>query len=313
MIKYKMIRAHLRSATAYATTSYAKRLQVGAVVVNQLTDQPVSAGWNGMPPGVPNICEEMINGHLVSKPDVVHAEINALSRIPSKAPREFLTLFCTDSPCPACAHAIIASGIRQVIFKRRYRLDEGVLTLLNADIEVFHKKPENLFQLQYANGRIEENPAPFTRSKILKCRNYLHGQTVQAYGLSKHHVVWSAAELDILNTMFSEGATVDDIARVLDRSYSSVCTRLSRGENGSSITWSAEQGYMITDYKRKRVLWCSINDLYQNQRAIEKAVERIAPKVKAFFDSVHDFDEVLKKYPQVAPMFLKRICKVNNQ
>ena len=51
--------AYMKMAEAFATLSYAKRKQVGAVIVSK-NDQVISQGFNGTPHGFCNICEEIL-------------------------------------------------------------------------------------------------------------------------------------------------------------------------------------------------------------------------------------------------------------
>ena len=134
MIKPRMMFAHMRSAQAYSLASYAERLRVGAVIVNQLTDQPVAIGWNGTAPGAPNVCEVEQDGQLVSV-GVIHAEINALQRL-KDTDVDNLVLFVTHSPCPDCVNAIIESGIKTVCYDAPYRITTGLRTLLNAGVKI---------------------------------------------------------------------------------------------------------------------------------------------------------------------------------
>lgn len=137
-IKPRMLFAHMRSAQAYAQSSYAKRLKVGCVVVDPNTDQPISIGWNGTAPGAPNVCEREVDGKLVSG-GVIHAEINAMRRIHNLYDdRMDLVLFLSHSPCPDCVREIIDSGsFSQVYYSEPYRIIDGIKDLLNAGIEVF--------------------------------------------------------------------------------------------------------------------------------------------------------------------------------
>ena len=79
-MKHKHIIAHMKSAFNYAACSTAKRLQVGCIIVKN--DRIISIGYNGMPSGWDNVCEnktidENENQILVTKPEVLHAESNA--------------------------------------------------------------------------------------------------------------------------------------------------------------------------------------------------------------------------------------------
>lgn len=137
-IKPRMLFAHMRSAHAYALSSYAQRLKVGCVIVDEQTDQPVAIGWNGTAPGAPNVCEQEVDGELISV-GVVHAEENALMRIPEALDnRVDLTMFVSHSPCPVCTQLIIKScAIKKVIYNVPYRITDGIVEMMNAGIEVY--------------------------------------------------------------------------------------------------------------------------------------------------------------------------------
>ena len=138
MIKPRMMFAHMRSAQAYALSSYAQRLKVGCVIVDEQTDQPVAIGWNGTAPGAPNVCETEVDGQLVSV-GVIHAEENALMRIPEAVDnRVDLTMFVSHSPCPVCTQLIIKScAIKKVYYNVPYRITDGIVEMMNAGIEVY--------------------------------------------------------------------------------------------------------------------------------------------------------------------------------
>ena len=122
---------YLRMARIWAENSYCKRRQVGALVVKD--KMIISDGYNGTPSGFENICEE--NG--VTKPYVLHAEANAITKIARSGNNsDGSTLYVTDSPCIECAKLIIQAGIKRVIYSREYRLTDGVDLLRRAGIEV---------------------------------------------------------------------------------------------------------------------------------------------------------------------------------
>ena len=66
-MKSKFIEAHLKVAREYGKLSTATRLKVGCIIVKD--DRIISIGYNGMPSGGSNVCEE--DGK--SKPEVLHA------------------------------------------------------------------------------------------------------------------------------------------------------------------------------------------------------------------------------------------------
>jgi len=124
---------YLRMARIWSENSYCIRRQVGALVVKD--KMIISDGYNGTPSGFENICEE--DG--VTKPYVLHAEANAITKIARSGNNsEGATLYVTDSPCIECAKLIIQAGIRRVVFARSYRLTDGIDLLKRANIEVVH-------------------------------------------------------------------------------------------------------------------------------------------------------------------------------
>lgn len=122
---------YLRMARIWAENSYCKRRQVGALLVKD--GAIISDGFNGTPSGFENICEDENN---VSKPYVLHAEANAITKIArSSQNSDGSTLYVTASPCIDCAKLIIQSGIRRVVYGEKYRLDDGIRLLERAGIE----------------------------------------------------------------------------------------------------------------------------------------------------------------------------------
>lgn len=129
---------YLRMARIWAENSYCKRRQVGALLVkNQMI---ISDGYNGTPTGFENICETPEN---VSKPYVLHAEANAISKVAkSSNSSDGATLYVTASPCIECAKLIIQSGIKRVVYAEEYRINDGIDLLRRAGIEVVYKPVE---------------------------------------------------------------------------------------------------------------------------------------------------------------------------
>lgn len=124
-------RRYLRMAKIWAENSYCQRRQVGALIVKN--KMIISDGYNGTPSGFENVCEE----NNVTKPYVLHAEANAITKIArSHNSSDGATLYVTSSPCPECSKLIIQAGIRRVVYAERYRLDDGPNLLRRAGIEV---------------------------------------------------------------------------------------------------------------------------------------------------------------------------------
>lgn len=135
-MKKKYIDAHMKAAEVYSQLSSAKRLQVGCVVVKDNTI--IGIGYNGMPSGWTNDCEiELGNGETKTKPEVLHAETNALAKIArSTNSSDGAALFVTHAPCLDCAKIIHQAGINSVYYRNTYRSTEGVEFLRLCDIHV---------------------------------------------------------------------------------------------------------------------------------------------------------------------------------
>ena len=84
-MKQKFIDYFSNVASVTSKLSYAKKLQVGCVIVKD--NRILSIGYNGTPAGWDNDCEDIIkwpNGDikfLTTKPEVLHAEANALMKL----------------------------------------------------------------------------------------------------------------------------------------------------------------------------------------------------------------------------------------
>ena len=129
---------YLRMASIWAENSYCQRRKVGALIVKD--KMIIRDGYNGTPSGFENICEDE---HNVTKPYVLHAEANAITKIARSGNNsDGATLYVTDSPCIECSKLIIQAGIKRVIYAREYRLSDGVELMRRAGIEVILLKPE---------------------------------------------------------------------------------------------------------------------------------------------------------------------------
>lgn len=135
---------HMNAAYDRAIRSKAKKRKVGAVIV--IDQDIISDGYNGTPSGFSNDCEysdyEQINYGgdnpvLKTKPEVLHAESNAITKLAkSNASCEGATLYITLSPCFECAKLIIQSGIVRVVYLKKYRVTTGICLLQKMGIEV---------------------------------------------------------------------------------------------------------------------------------------------------------------------------------
>ena len=130
---------YLRMARIWAENSYCKRRQVGALVVKD--KMIISDGYNGTPSGFENVCEE----NNVTKPYVLHAEANAITKLArSSNNSEGSTLYVTASPCIECSKLIIQSGIKRVVYAEKYRLTDGIDLLERAGVKVEYMNPDEM-------------------------------------------------------------------------------------------------------------------------------------------------------------------------
>lgn len=130
-MKQKFIEAYMDVAERFAQLSSAQRLQVGAIVVKD--DRIISIGYNGMPTGWTNECEH----ENKTKPEVIHAESNAISKLARGTESgEGACIFITHSPCMDCAKLIYQSGIATVYYKESYRSTQGIEFLTKSNIDV---------------------------------------------------------------------------------------------------------------------------------------------------------------------------------
>ena len=139
-MKQKWIDAFMDTAERFAQLSSAKRLQVGAVVVKD--NRIISIGYNGMPAGWTNDCEEVIQlsddtVELKTKDEVIHAEANAILKLARDGESgNGSSLFCTHAPCIHCAKLIHGAGINKVYYRESYRDTIGLDFLENCKINV---------------------------------------------------------------------------------------------------------------------------------------------------------------------------------
>lgn len=129
-MKEKFKKAYMDVAWRFAQLSTAKRLQVGAIAVKD--NRIISIGYNGMPSGWDNACENEIkwpNGNVQfteTKPEVIHAERNCLDKLArSKESSEGAVMFVTHTPCIECAKSIYNCGITEVYVGQNYVARKG--------------------------------------------------------------------------------------------------------------------------------------------------------------------------------------------
>lgn len=121
----------IEMAVTASKRSTCRRKKVGAIIA--LEGRVLSIGYAGSPAGTPHCLDAgCISGADGGCIRTVHAELNAIAFAAKQGiALAGSTLYCTDSPCLACAKAIINAGITEVRFMQEYR-DLSGLALLNA-------------------------------------------------------------------------------------------------------------------------------------------------------------------------------------
>lgn len=149
---------YMKMAESMSEISHGKRLKVGAILVTN--NGVVLTGVNGLPTQLGNdleyvdypnthipyiehqyplISDKGYNYRLVTKPNVIHAELNCIL----KAAREGVsvinsTLYVTTAPCLVCATMLLAAGVKRVVYKNEYRDMSGVDMLLSVGVDCDH-------------------------------------------------------------------------------------------------------------------------------------------------------------------------------
>ena len=139
-MKQKWVDAFMDTAERFAQLSSAVRLKVGAVVVKD--NRIISIGYNGMPSGWTNDCENIVQHSddtitTVTKDEVIHAVANAIIKLARDGESgNGASLFCTHAPCIHCAKLIHGAGIKTVYYRESYRDTLGLDFLEHCNIEV---------------------------------------------------------------------------------------------------------------------------------------------------------------------------------
>ena len=136
-----MVPYYMNIAHETAKLSVAKRAQVGCIIVKD--NRIISIGYNGMPSGWDNECEDTFDDNGVAvvrtKPEVLHAETNAIAKVAqSNDSCKDAVLFCTHLPCIQCAKIIHQAGISKVYYDVEYMaaIGNGKAFLDKSNIEV---------------------------------------------------------------------------------------------------------------------------------------------------------------------------------
>jgi dCMP deaminase len=137
----RFVNYYMDIAERTAQLSRARRLQVGAIIVK--ATRIISIGFNGTPAGWDNNCEDEIYHEdgaqvvLKTRPEVIHAESNAIAKLARCAESGAGTaMFVTHAPCMDCAKLIYQSGIASVYYRHGYRDSSGIEFLDRCAVDI---------------------------------------------------------------------------------------------------------------------------------------------------------------------------------
>jgi len=129
-MKQKFKDVYMKVAEDFAQLSHARKLKVGAIIVKD--NRIISVGYNGMPQGWDNECEEVMTEEgeyephvwYKTRPEVIHAEMNCLAKVAaSNESSKGATMFCTHTPCTECAKMIVQAELKEVFIGNHYESD----------------------------------------------------------------------------------------------------------------------------------------------------------------------------------------------
>lgn len=164
----------MATAQEFASCSTAKKLKVGAIIVDPDTGAIVSVGYNGTLPGASNQCEDIVEKppfwvhpddehtyyKFKTKDEVLHAEENAIAKMAKTgSSADGAWMFITHSPCIKCARLIVASGITRVFYQEQFAgsIASGIDLLKSHNVTVYKVEEEsiNRFTTSFTNSKLE--------------------------------------------------------------------------------------------------------------------------------------------------------------
>jgi len=102
----------MRLAWEVASISHANKRKVGAIAVRD--GSIIDFGFNGMPTGFNNCCEDK---HGETLPNVIHAEDNLIRKCKNNGKSlEGSTVFITKEPCVRCGRLLVVEGVCRVFY-----------------------------------------------------------------------------------------------------------------------------------------------------------------------------------------------------
>lgn len=141
MIKNRFKIAYMQTAKIFADLSYSRIVQEGAIVVKD--DRIISIGFNGMPAGWENDCENVVGFRSTddpvykTKPESLNATMNALMKLAKSTESGInASMFITHAPTLESAKGIYQAGIVEVYYTHESDTTDGVAFLKKCGITV---------------------------------------------------------------------------------------------------------------------------------------------------------------------------------
>ena len=136
----------MKITNVVAQRSTCTKRKVGAVLVKD--SHIISTGFNGAPAGFKHCTSELcVRQNLKSgeKPELcrgVHAEINCIiqAAIHGTSIKGKTTLYSTTFPCMSCLKLVINAGIKRLVYKDGYNMENKVKEELISDSSLIIKQ-----------------------------------------------------------------------------------------------------------------------------------------------------------------------------
>lgn len=111
---WKWPRRMLELARHVSTWSKDPSTKCGAVIYEETTNNVVALGYNGFPRNVVDD-EVLLNSREEKYRRIIHAEVNAILRLPTISPATLVMAVYPLPPCEQCALMIIQGGIKGLV------------------------------------------------------------------------------------------------------------------------------------------------------------------------------------------------------
>lgn len=148
----KYYELYIDIADRVAMQSHDPNTKVGCVIVKN--NNILSFGWNGTPSHMSNECKEMRDGRMRTRPEVIHAEANAIAKLAKSTTQgsENSTAYVTVSPCMDCSKQLLQAGVKQLCIgklhnSKNHDVMKPLEFLKEAGLEIYIIDNDRLYKL----------------------------------------------------------------------------------------------------------------------------------------------------------------------